>query len=548
MAIFKLHLPIVDDIKQKGLKPALLAKVDDMATRFTAGLGLADIRSVLRGDPAPRPNPRVKPHADGFWLHMRPTYYHNLVTPLYPEFRLGWLSVYFMVFETLTGIFLMLFYTPSPLVAFEDMLNILSNVPLGLFMRDLHRFGAEAMVLIVALHMLRTYLTGNYKKPRQFTWFTGVILLLVTLFLSFSGYLLPWDQLSLWAVTIGASMVEGVPTPPPLDVIGEQLFGDRYFIGTFINNLVRGGPQFNDTGLLRWYLAHIIGLPLIGFIFIGVHYYKVVIHGHSLPPEAEKVGEDTGKRVPTDQRTYFMPDILTRELFYVALVTFISVFAVTLGGYHAPLEPHADPLVTPLHTTAPWYFLWLQGMLKLGDKVFWGLIAPGIIFQTLFVLPYIEVGPSRRYIDRRIGLSVGMVVIVGLSMLTFMGTPWYAVTSSPDQEVIAELAPQTHPGPLRTTDWEQLNQPGEYKAASWQAAPTDGLKELLREFDSALTAHQAKDKEGKFQNPQGALLIEQKQDGLLQVTIKVSWRDNTTGKDRDTAQLVYVHRDSNYGD
>ena len=107
MAIFKLYLPILDDIKEKGLKPAMLAKADDMVTRFTAGLGINDIRGVLRGDPAPRPNPRVKPHADGFWFHMRPTYYHNLVTPLYPQFRLGWLSVYFMVFETITGVILM---------------------------------------------------------------------------------------------------------------------------------------------------------------------------------------------------------------------------------------------------------------------------------------------------------------------------------------------------------------------------------------------------------------------------------------------------------
>lgn len=540
MAIFKLHLPILDDIKQKGLKPAMLAKVDEGVNRFTAGLGIADIRSVLRGDPAPRPNPRVKPHADGFWFHMRPTYYHNLVTPLYPEFRLGWLSVYFMVFETLTGVFLMLFYTPSPTLAFENMLNILSNVPLGLFMRDLHKFGAEGMVLVVALHMLRTYLTGNYKKPRQFTWFTGVILLLVTLLLSFSGYLLPWDQLSLWAVTIGASMVEAIPTPPPLDALGNQLFGDQYFIGTMVNNLVRGGPQFNANGLLRWYLLHVLLVPLVAFVFIGVHYYKVVIHGHSLPPEAEKVGEDSAKRVPMDQRTYFMPDVITRELFYVALVTFICIFAVTLGGYHAPLEPHADPLVTPLHTTAPWYFLWLQGMLKLGDKVFWGLVAPGIIFSTLFVLPYIEVGPSRRYADRRIGLTAGLSLVVGLSMLTFMGTPWYAVSSSADQEVIAELVPQTHPGPLRTADWEQLI-PGTYAAANWQTAPSPALQSVLKELEEAIDKHSS----GNFTNAEGTLLIEEWQDGLKRVTIQITWVDATG--DRSTEQPVFIHRDSNYG-
>ena len=131
MAIFKFYAPILDDIKSKGLVPALLAKTNEAVERFTAGLDIEDIRSVLRGDPAPRPNPRVKPHADGFWFHMRPTYYHNLTAGLYPSFRLGWLSVYFFVFEILTGVFLMIFYTPSPLVAYENMLNILGNVPFG---------------------------------------------------------------------------------------------------------------------------------------------------------------------------------------------------------------------------------------------------------------------------------------------------------------------------------------------------------------------------------------------------------------------------------
>ncbi|MBI3244171.1 MAG: cytochrome bc complex cytochrome b subunit [Chloroflexi bacterium] len=550
MALFKLHVPILDDIKAKGLKPALLAKVDDAVTRFTAGLSIGDIRGVLRGDPAPRPNPRVKPHADGFWFHMRPTYYHNLVTPLYPEFRLGWLSLYFMVFETLTGIFLMIFYTPSPLVAFENMLNILSNVPLGLFMRDLHKFGAEMMVAVVSLHMLRTVLTGNYKKPRQFTWFTGVVLLLVTLILSFSGYLLPWDQLSLWAVTIGASMVEAVPTPWPLNIFGEQVLGDPSFVGTWINNIARGGPQFNADGLLRWYLLHILALPLIGFVFIGVHYYKVVIHGHSLPPEAEKVGEDTAKRVPMDQRTYFMPDIITRELFYVALVTFVCVFAVTLGGFHASLEPHADPLVTPLHTTAPWYFLWVQGMLKLGDKVFWGLIAPGIIFSLLFVLGYIEVGPSRRYADRRIGLSVCMVALVALSVTTFMGTPWYAVSSSPDQEVVAALVPQTHPGLLRETPFEKLIV-DDYNAADWQSAPNPEMKALLREYEDELEiARQKRDAiTGKpiMPDAEGLMIVEDWQAGLKKITLRINWTksDGTPGT---FSQDVYLHKDSNYGE
>src|SRR3989304_454687 len=211
MALFRLHLPLLDESKAKGGRRALTDKADDVLTRVTAGLTIREVRGVLRDDAPARPNPRLKPHAEGFWLHMKPTYYNNLVDGLYPTFRLGWLSTFFFAFEILTGVFLMFYYTPSPLVAYEDMLNLLSNVPFGRLMRDLHKLGAEVMEAVVAPHMLRTFATGSYKNPRQFTWATGVILLGVTVVLSFSGYLLPWDQLSLWAVTIGASMFEAIP-------------------------------------------------------------------------------------------------------------------------------------------------------------------------------------------------------------------------------------------------------------------------------------------------------------------------------------------------
>jgi len=542
MAVFKFHVPILDDIKSKGLIPALLYKTNEAVERITAGLDIEDIRSVLRGDPAPRPNPRVRPHADGFWFHMRPTYYHNLTHGLYPSFRLGWLSVYFFVFEILTGLVLMVFYTPSPLVAYENMLNILGDVPFGRLMRDTHKLGAEVMVIVVLLHMLRTLITGNYKKPRQFTWVTGVILLLVTLFLAFSGYLLPWDQLSLWAVTIGASMAGAVP-----------LAGDT------IDLIMRGAPgAFNEDGLLRWYLAHVLLLPLVGIVFFGVHYYKVVIHGHSLPPEAEPVGEDTAKRVPTDQRTYFMPDVLTKELLYVSLVTMLLVVA-TVFFYHAPLEPHADLLLTPLHTTAPWYFLWLQGMLKLGDKVLWGVIVPtNIIPGILFVLPYFEVGPSRRYGDRRVGLTIIMLSVAAMAVLSYMGTPHYAVSSSPDQEVVAALVPQTHPGPLRDANWDELNHPGAYEAALWNTAPSPTLKELLKIYNEEMirAADNAKCRAAKncLVDGRGYFIVEKWQADLLRITFRVIWAGGPQGgaicqlgAKNEFCQNVYLHRHSDYG-
>ena len=412
----------LDDVKEKGFKKAIFEGIDVSMERLTSGMNVQDVREALRGEtPSRRPNPRLTPHADGFWLHMRPSYFNRDVTGTYPSLRLGWLSSYFVFFETITGILLMLWYTPSPEIAYGDMLTILSNVPLGQLMRDMHRLGAEFMVAVVALHMLRTWITGSYKKPRQFTWFSGLLLLVITGFLSFSGYLLPWDQLSLWAVTIGASMAEATP------VVGDQ-----------VNLLLRGAPELGANGLLRFYLLHVLALPALLFVFYGVHYYKVIIHGHSLPPQKENIGEDTAKRVPLDKRVYFIPDVLTSEMMWLAVTTFV-ITVLCIWFYHAPLENHADPQVTPLGTTAPWYFLWIQGALKLGDKFIWGVAFPSVALGGLALLPYLDVTPSRRFAHRRFMLTLAMLLISATTILSYMGLAKFAVKTSAETEIVHEL-------------------------------------------------------------------------------------------------------------
>ena len=519
----------LDDVKEKGARKAFYDLVDETVERVTAGLNIRDIREMLRGEPpSRRPNPRLTPHADGFWLHMRPSYFHASVTGIYPTFRLGWLTTYFFAVEIITGMFLMIFYTPSPLAAYDNMLNILSNVPFGQLMRDIHRLGAEGMVLFAFLHMLRTFITGSYKRPRQFTWATGAILLFTTLFLSFSGYLLPWDQLAFWAVTIGTSMAEAAPPE---------------VVGTNLNLLLRGAPDIGAGGLLRFYLLHVFALPIITLIFLGVHYYKVILHGHSLPPGVEDVGTDTAKRVPLDRRVYFMPDILTNELLWVGAATFILV-VLAVWFYHAPLESHADPQVTPLHTTAPWYFLWLQGLLKLGDKVLFGVVIPTVVFLLVLVLPYLDVGRSRRYAHRRFGLTVGMLAVVGFVILSWMGSPEYAVETSGDQEIAQELAPQEGVGPLRSVPFEELV-PGSYVTLAMEdeaaaasltarfeaegrnmerftisAVPPDAphLLAVMEEFQHLLDVYSR-----ELPNGWGMLMIQDWQDNLKRVEIYIEW-------------------------
>ena len=326
------------------------------------------------------------------------------------------------------------------------------------------------MVLIVFLHMLRTFYTGSYKRPREFTWFTGGILLFCTAFLSFSGYLLPWDQLSLWAVTIGASMIEAAPPE---------------VVGTNLNLLLRGGPDIGANGLLRFYLLHVLAVPALMFIFLGAHYYKVILHAHSLPPKEENIGEDTAKRVPLDKRVYFTPDIITSEIMWIAVTTLILVVLVT-WFYHAPLENHADPQITPLGTTAPWYFLWIQGALKLGDKIFWGIIFPTIVLVFIFALPYIDVSKTRRWAHRRVAFSVSFILLAALTVLSYMGLPEFGVHNSGDTTVIHELMmePQhNHVGRLRPVPYDQLV-PGMYTTREIEAEISSDIPDVLAAFNT----------------------------------------------------------------
>ncbi|MEM7347127.1 MAG: cytochrome b N-terminal domain-containing protein, partial [Chloroflexota bacterium] len=179
-----------NDITEKGLKQAVTDMADQQVRGILAGIGVREARALIRGDgPTEKPNPRYRAQVKSFLLHIRPKFYQEGSTWFSHTFRLGLFSTYTFVIELVTGLILMVFYTPSPEIAYYDMIDILSNVNMGKFMRDMHRLGAELMVITVTLHMVRVYFTGSYKHPRQFTWFTGVILLLVTLFLSFSGYL-----------------------------------------------------------------------------------------------------------------------------------------------------------------------------------------------------------------------------------------------------------------------------------------------------------------------------------------------------------------------
>ena len=171
---------------------------------------------------------------------------------------LGGLSFFLFILLTITGIFLMFYYTPSAETAYADIEALSTNVAFGSLVRNMHRWGAHLMVLSVFLHMSRVFYHGAYKPPREFNWVVGVLLLFLTLLLSFSGYLLPWDQLALWAVTVGTNMAGFVP------VIGNQ-----------VKFALLAGVEVGAPTLLRFYVLHVLALPFILVIFLAVHFWRV---------------------------------------------------------------------------------------------------------------------------------------------------------------------------------------------------------------------------------------------------------------------------------
>ncbi|MCC6453772.1 MAG: cytochrome bc complex cytochrome b subunit [Caldilineaceae bacterium] len=512
--------------QKKGLLATVLDLADDTFTRITSGISAGELRRMLRGEPPGRPNPRLKPHSEGFLLHIKPTYYHESVTRFTHTFRLGLLSTYLFFIETITGIFLMIWYAPSPDRAYVDMIRLLSNVPFGQFMRDLHRLGAELMVIAVTLHMVRTYLTGSYKAPRQFTWFTGVILLVVTLFLSFSGYLLPWDQLAFWAVTIGTSMAEAVPPA----IVGET-----------VNLLARGAPDISANGLLRFYLLHVFFLPLVLFLFFFVHYYKVVHFGISLPAHEEEVGQDTANKIPADRRVYFLPDVMIDETMF--LLAFTTICIVLTGFFfQAPLESIANPQSTPLHTVAPWYFYWLQGLLKIADKTIAGVILPGVLLVLLMLIPYLDPNPSRRAKDRRVAIISGVVAGIVMIIWSWMGTPQYAVQGAPAIEVVQELMPEEGAGHVREMGYEHLII-GSYDTREELHTGDEEMDHLLHEFATSIANFDETDAD--FNEAYGVLTITENQASLKKIAWEIYWL-SADGAEESFERNFYLHKDSMY--
>jgi quinol-cytochrome oxidoreductase complex cytochrome b subunit len=206
------------------------------------------------------------------FLHLHPVSVPKSAARIHFTFCLGGLTFLMFIVETVTGVLLMFYYRPVPEYAYLDMKLMEHTVVVGQFLRNMHRWGAHAMVILVMLHMLRVFLTGSYKPPREFNWVIGVLLLVTTLLLSFTGYLLPWDQLAFWAITVGTKMAGATPffgsEGPFHELLGVHAGNDLKF-------LLLGDKSVGGNALLRFYVLHCVLLPLVGAVLMWVHFWRV---------------------------------------------------------------------------------------------------------------------------------------------------------------------------------------------------------------------------------------------------------------------------------
>lgn len=320
---------------------------------------------------------------------------------------LGSATLAVFLLQVVTGVVLATYYAPSPDHAYDSIRFIDHQVLSGALLRGIHHWGASAMVVLVIAHAVRVFAVGAYKYPREANWLIGIVLLLVVMGFSFTGYLLPWDQKAYWATAVGTNI--GGTTP---------------VVGGYIVTLLRGGAQLGSATLTRFYAFHVLWLPLALGAFVAVHLFVVVRQGIAPLPRVLETGAP-GRTSDPDYPTYyrrayaaskrggvrFWPDIVAKDaLVALAVVAVIVLLAATLG---APLERSADPTDTAYVPRPEWYFLPLYQLLKLVPGSFESFVAfgvPAALVVALFALPFFDRGSTRNLLRR----PVGLVALVGL--------------------------------------------------------------------------------------------------------------------------------------
>jgi len=247
-------------------------------------------KSVFRRAHTDSPRNRAQAILVNVFMHLHPVKLPRGACKFRFTWGMGGISFFLFLVLTITGTLLMYYYTPSTKDAYWDMKDLEFTVPFGPLLRNLHRWAAHLMVITVWLHMFRVFMTGSYKPPREFNWVVGVWLLVTTLLLGFTGYLLPWDQLGFWAITVGTNMARATPLIGYEGPLGEQLGMTPY---NDIRFALLGGSTVGQSALVRAYVWHCVGLPLIAGVFMTIHFWRVRKDGG-----ISYRAPDAGRKVP----------------------------------------------------------------------------------------------------------------------------------------------------------------------------------------------------------------------------------------------------------
>ena len=365
------------------------------------------------------------------------------------SFWLGTITAALFLLTLLSGLPLLLLYVPSVERAYQSVKDIEYVITFGRWLRGVHRVSAHAMVVTVVLHLARVFFTGAYKngigrnQRREWNWVIGVVMLLHTLFLSFTGYLLPWDQLAFWAVTVGTNIASSIPG-----------------IGPSVRELLIGGRTIEQATLIRFYVLHVVFLPGIVGVLFGYHMWRVRKDGGLARADREDIAEVPRAVAPTPTKTYTLlgvargtapavtvrtlaaegttvnavPDLARRAMIAtLGTIAVISILAVFIGS---PLEEPANALVTPNPAKAPWYFLWLQevvtdttlhlGWFTINGAFIGGVLLPGAILLLLTVWPWLDRSPIAATgtwfpRSRRAQNIAFIVVLLAIVLLTYIG-------------------------------------------------------------------------------------------------------------------------------
>lgn len=372
-----------------------------------------------------------------FFLHIHPVKVHRHTIKPWYTMGLGLITFFLFLLLVVSGILLMFYYVPATTHAYDRMLDLRGTVAFGTFLRNMHRWAAHGMVAAVFLHMCRVFFTGSYKKPREFNWVIGVVLFLLTLFSSFTGYLLPWDQLAFWAITVGTSIAGYAPV-----------------IGNDVKFLLLGDTQVGQEALLRFYVLHIAVLPVVITLLVSIHFWRIRKDGglsrpeesELLPVEVEKEAAGAGAPAPAiekkrygiqglvrgpftkvgnvpDRSVFSWPNLFMAELF-VFVITLAGVFVVSLL-FNAPLEEPVNVTHPPNPAKAPWYFLGLQEMVSY--SAFWGGVGiPTLEVLILLLVPFLDRNPKGVgkwfSADRLLANTLFLIFVIVNIVLIIIGT------------------------------------------------------------------------------------------------------------------------------